>query len=220
MNFKAVLFDLDGTLLDTLGDLADSANAALAELGFAGHPVESYRYFVGDGMDMLVRRILPSESLDEQTISRCLSAIKEQYSRRWADKTKPYPGVSELLSALDQRQIAKTILSNKPHEFTVLTVEKLLGDFSFDIVRGVSDETPKKPDPAGALRIAEELSVEPAEILYLGDTDTDMRTANAADMYAAGVLWGFREAEELKANGAKTLLETPLDALKLLDDDL
>ena len=220
MNFKAVLFDLDGTLLDTLDDLADSANGALAELGFEGHPVESYRYFVGDGMNMLVRRILPSDKLDEQTISKCLSAVKEQYSRRWANKTRPYPGVCELLRALETRRIAKTILSNKPHEFTVLTVEKLLGDFSFDIVRGVSDETPKKPDPAGALRIAEELSVEPAEILYLGDTDTDMQTANAAGMYAAGVLWGFREADELKANGAKILLETPLDALKLLNNEL
>lgn len=191
-------------------------NAVLERFGFARHPLDSYRYFVGDAMDTLVRRTLPKERLGDATVDKCLAAVKEEYGRRWAESTVPYPGIAKLLSALEKAALPKAVLSNKPDEFTKLTVEKLLGRWSFVIVRGVGPDTPKKPDPAGALQIADELSIRPAEFLYLGDTNTDMQTANSAGMYAAGVLWGFRTAEELLANGAKVLVEQPCDVLKLL----
>ena len=216
MNFKAVIFDLDGTLLDTLNDLASSMNSVLARFNFPVHPVDSYRYYVGDGMDTLVRRTLPKQNCDSRTIAKCLKAVKEEYHAHWADSTKPYPGIPQMLTAIQNHSIPMCILSNKPHDFTELTVNKLLPAWSFKVIRGVSDLTPKKPDTAGALQICAELDVPPASVLYLGDTDTDMITANVAGMYPVGVLWGFRTAEELKSNGAKTLLAKPVDILTLL----
>ena len=216
MRFDAVIFDLDGTLLDTLDDIADSMNAALARFGFATHPVDAYRYFVGDGPGNLVRRTVPKEHLDAETIDNCDAANKAEYLRRYADKTKPYPGILEMLSALQGRGIPMVVLSNKPDELTQVTVKNLLPDFSFKIVRGVGPDVPAKPDPSGTLRIAEELQIAPRNFLYLGDTNTDMQTANSAGMYAVGAVWGFRTREELERSGAKTLAEKPQDILELL----
>lgn len=217
MEYKAVLFDLDGTLLDTLEDLANSMNMALTELGFPTHPVQAYRYFVGDGTGDLVKRTLPPGKLDEQTIARALAAQAKYYAKHWADNTKPYPGIGQLLCDLEDKSLPMVILSNKPDNFTQLTVNKLLGDWSFEIVRGVSPTVVRKPDPTAALLIAGEMRIPPQQFLYLGDTDTDMKTAVSAGMYPVGVLWGFRDAEELKQNGAKTLAEKPHDILKLLN---
>lgn len=193
-------------------------NSALIRFGFSPYPTDSYRYFVGDGTEYLIRRVLPNNHLDEQTISKCLTAMREEYSRHWADNTKPYPGIPELLWALEKRNIPKAVLSNKPDDFTQITVEKLLPHWSFRIVRGAEPSVPKKPHPAGALEIAKKLAIPPREFLYVGDTNTDMQTACSAGMYAVGVLWGFRDAEELLANGAKRLVEKPEDILALLDN--
>jgi len=206
-------------LLDTLVDIADALNAALTKLGFPTHPTNSYRYFTGGGMDGLVRRILPENRRDEQTLSKCLTAAKEEYHKRWANHTRPYPGIPELLDALEKLKIPKIVLSNKPDEFTQIMVKKLLSCWSFRIVRGANSSSPKKPDPAVALEIADELQIPPEKFLYLGDTNTDMLTANAAGMYAAGVLWGFRSDEELASNGAKILVKTPSEVLTILDVD-
>ena len=168
-------------------------------------------------MDCLARRALPKEHLDEETINKCMSGARKEYSKHWSDNTKPYAGIGKLLSELDKLGIAKAVLSNKPDEFTRLTVEKLLPKWSFDIVRGLGPEVPKKPDPGGALQIAQELHIQPREFIYLGDTNTDMQTAGSAGMFAVGVLWGFRDAEELQANGAKVLVKKPLDVLDLLE---
>jgi len=167
-------------------------------------------------MDNLTRRVLPADSINEDTVEKCLAAMHKEYQKRWDRKTKPYPGIAELLSALDQCDLTKVILSNKPDDFTKMTVEKLLAKWSFKIVRGVRPDVPRKPDPAGALEIAEELNIPTSQFLYIGDTNTDMQTANSAGMYAVGALWGFRTAEELKQNGAKTLVEKPTDVLGLL----
>jgi len=121
-----------------------------------------------------------------------------------------------MLAALEESALPRAVLSNKPHEFTCVTVEKILSGFSFDVVRGAMPSMPRKPDPAAALQIAKQLQVPPGNILYLGDTNTDMQTANAAGMFAAGALWGFRTADELLGSGAKVLLEEPLDVLSLL----
>ena len=217
MKYKAVLFDLDGTLLNTLEDLADSTNCVLQRLGFPVHASHAYKYFVGDGMMNLVRRALPEGSgNDEELAAKCLAAVKEEYARRWRDKTRPYPGVPEMLDALKQRGIKLVVLSNKPDEFTKLTVETLLSRWTFDAVLGERPSVARKPDPAGAFEIARMIGVPPGEFLYLGDTATDMCTAVSAGMYPVGALWGFRTAEELTANGAKTLIREPAELLHLL----
>lgn len=191
-------------------------NASLIRLGFPPHPVDAYRYFVGDGTDSLARRVLPKGHLDEKTVSECLAGMKDEYSRRWSDSTKAYDGIAELLTGLEECGLAKAVLSNKSDEFTKITVNSLLCNWSFAIVRGVSDSVPKKPDPAGALQIAEDLKTDPSRIAYLGDTNTDMQTANSAGMYAVGALWGFRDSQELLANGAKVLAKRPEDVLDIL----
>ncbi|MFC1633542.1 HAD family hydrolase [Planctomycetota bacterium] len=212
-----MLFDLDGTLLDTLADIANSANAALVRLGFPTHPVDAYRYFVGDGSDCLIRRVLPEDYRDELTVKKCHKVALDEYAKRWAENTQPYPGILELLSELEKRGVPKAVLSNKHDNFTKIIVEKLLPGTSFHIVRGALPSVPIKPDPTAALQIAEEMNIPPARFLYLGDTNTDMQTATAAGMFGAGVLWGFRTAEELTAHGAKALLKTPDEVLNLLD---
>ncbi len=215
MNYKAVLFDLDGTLLDSLEDLADSMNAVLRRNGHPEHPLEAYRYFVGDGVEALARRVLPEGHRDEAAIAACIEQMREEYKDRWDKKTRPYPGIPELLDALTERAVKLGVLSNKPDATTRTMVAALLPRWSFDDVVGARPEVPRKPDPAGALEIARRLAVAPAEFLYLGDTDTDMKTAVAAGMFPVGALWGFRDAEELTASGAKVLIEKPTDLLGL-----
>lgn len=216
MNYKAVIFDLDGTLLDTIDDLADSMNFVLDRFQYSTHGVDKYKYFVGDGMLTLVKRALPPEVCTEETANQCLEAMREEYAQRWADKSKPYKGIPELLNALQAKGIKINILSNKPHEFTQEVVKKLLPDWSFEIIFGERKGIPKKPDPAGALEICSMLGLNPEQVLYLGDTNTDMMTANAAGMHAVGVTWGFRPAEELLEHGAKVLIDAPEELLALL----
>jgi phosphoglycolate phosphatase len=196
-------------------DIANSANAALARFGFPIHPTDSYRYFVGDGRDCLVRRALPKEHRDDQTIGKCAAIVTEEYGKRWVENTKPYAGIPELLSALQKLGVIMAVLSNKPHEFTQLMVDQLLSDWSFHVVLGLKPSMPPKPDPGGALQIAKELDIAASEFVYLGDTNTDMKTANAVGMYAAGALWGFRTADELLKSGAKVLVDRPSDVLSL-----
>ena len=214
----AVLFDLDGTLLDTLEDLADATNAALGELGLPPHPLEDYKQFVGDGIENLIRRALRQERPDDALLARGIELARGQYARRWAEKTRPYPGIAELLDALTTRRIPMAVLSNKPDEFTRLCVERLLPNWQFQVVQGASDNLPRKPHPGGALAIAAEILVVPADVLYLGDTNTDMQTAVAAGMFPVGALWGFRTAEELLSNGAAALAGTPGDVLHWVAD--
>ncbi len=214
--FKAILFDLDGTLLDTLADIANSMNAVLSAHGHLTHSLDKYRYFIGDGMHNLVKQAVPKDALNDSSFEKYLAAAKAEYANRWAETSKPYEGIGELLDEIEKLNLKTAILSNKPHEFTKLTVEKLLPNWQFDIVQGVSDTVPAKPDPKGALQIAKDLKIEPKDFLYLGDTNTDMQTANNVGMYPVGVLWGFRDAEELLANGAKTLINHPSQILELL----
>ena len=215
-DIKAVLFDLDGTLLDTLTDLADSMNVVLSGFGFSMHSREAYRYFVGDGMEMLAHRVLPEEQRTPSMIQRCAEAMRVRYQEHWADSSAPYQGVPELLDALIRRDLCLNILSNKPDDFTRLMVNHFLPDWRWNQVRGARPEMPRKPDPVGALAVAEQLNFAPHQFLYLGDTNTDMRTATAAGMYPVGALWGFRTRQELDESGAKTVLHHPLDLLQLL----
>jgi phosphoglycolate phosphatase len=216
MSRRAALFDLDGTLLDTLDDLADSMNAALAGLGFPTHPVEPYKQFVGDGVEHLAQRALPGEARNEENVLACVAAMREQYAERWAAKTRPYDGVVELLSQLRQRGVRTAVLSNKPDDFTVLMVGHYFADAALEVVRGARPGVPKKPHPAGALAVAETMGLDVSEFLYVGDTNTDMQTATSAGMFAVGVTWGFRSAAELQENGADALIDHPSQLLELL----
>ncbi|MFZ2447087.1 MAG: HAD family hydrolase [Syntrophobacteraceae bacterium] len=216
-HFAAVLFDADGTLLDTLDDLADSMNDTLRHFGFPPHATERYKYFVGDGMENLVRRSVPdSVRNDPATISGCLKMMRAQYERNWNNKTRPYAGIPELLDGLAARGVKMAILSNKPDDFMQLMTRELLPAWRFEVVMGERPPTPRKPDPTSALAIAGTLAVRPEDFLYLGDTATDMLTANAAGMFAVGALWGFRPSGELAEAGAKKLIATPAELLELL----
>lgn len=214
---KCVLFDLDGTLVDSLADLADSMNRVLTRQGLPPHPVQAYRYFVGNGITKLVQRALPAEAQQQDIIQDCVRKMRQEYALHWADTTRPYPGIAELLDTLATRGIEMAILSNKPDELTQEVVRTLLPEWNFAAVAGARETIPKKPAPAGALRIANLLHREPADFLYLGDTNTDMQTARAARMFAIGALWGFRTANELKENGAQALLALPMELCPLLD---
>lgn len=215
--YEAVLFDLDGTLLDTLEDLGESANTALRNHGLAEHPIDAYRIFVGDGVATLISRAAPDARPGEELHSSLVRAFREEYARRWDNVTKPYDGIAEMLDDLQRRGLRCTVLSNKPHDFTKLCVERFLGNWTFDIVQGVSDTVPPKPDPAGAKGVCARLEVPPERFVYLGDTNTDMRTANAAGMFAVGVTWGFRSAEELREFGADALIDHPSELARLLE---
>jgi phosphoglycolate phosphatase len=210
------MFDLDGTLLDTLEDLADSMNAVLAEAGHPVHPLDPYRYFVGDGMENLARRAAP-EGTDDATVKRLAASMSAAYDTNWHNKTRPYPGIPGFLDAVAGLGVPMTVLSNKPDVFTQVVVKHYFGD-RFRFVRGAMDGVPKKPDPAGALAIAEALGVEPGKFLYLGDTNTDMRTGLAAGMHTVGVAWGFRPVEELVGAGARAIIDAPREALRFLSD--
>ena len=216
LKYPAIIFDLDGTLLDTIEDLADSMNQVLTDLGFPTHTVGDYKFFVGEGVEPLIRRALPEDQLRPELLDQCLGALREEYSRRWENKTRPYAGIPDLLDHLNGMGLRMAILSNKLDHFTRIMVAKLLPRWKFDPVFGARPAVPKKPDPAGALEIAQALHLAPNHFVYLGDTGIDMKTASAAGMVPVGVLWGFRPADELKDQGAKWLIEKPTDLISLI----
>ena len=216
MQFKAVCFDLDGTLLDSLADLANCTNKILLKRGFPEHPEDAYRYFVGDGAKMLMTRVLPEEIRNESLIEECRQDFETAYRECWDEQTVPYENIPELLNALYRRKLKLTVLSNKPHEFTLLAVNNLLPSWDFEMILGQREGVPHKPDPAGMLEICEKLKIPSSSFMYLGDTATDMKTSVAAGCFSVGVLWGFRSEEELRDNGAKAIVKDPLDVLDLL----
>ena len=213
MKFKAVLFDLDGTLLNTLEDLADAVNSVLQEAGFPTHPVDAYRYFVGNGITKLVERTLPASEATPQKIHAYVEKVEAAYQKNWNAKTRPYDGILEMLAALDARGLDLAVLSNKPHNATLQTSGYFLKDAPFKLIYGARPGVPVKPDPSAAIEIARELGHDPGDFAYLGDTSTDMKTARAAGMFAFGVTWGFRPREELLEHGAQKLLDHPMELM-------
>ena len=213
---RAALFDMDGTLLDTLDDIADAMNVVLERRGLPRHPTEAYKGFIGDGVEQLARRVQPGGRADEETVVRYITEFREEYARRDDARTRPYPGIPELLDGLVGRGMSLAILSNKPHGFTVRLAQRLLVRWPFDPVLGSRRSVPKKPDPTAALQVAGQLGIPPEQWLYLGDTRTDMETAVGAGMLPVGVLWGFRGADELAAGGARHIIERPGELLALL----
>jgi phosphoglycolate phosphatase len=217
MTHSAVLFDLDGTLLDTLDDLGDSMNTVLAGLGYPQHSIESYRYFVGDGVRNLVLRALPEQvRADAAAVDRAVPLMRDEYARRSTQKTRLYDGVAEMLDGLVVRGVKLSILSNKPHPATREVVRHYMSRWTFDAVLGQRPGVPIKPDAGAALEVCRLLSLPAGSFLYLGDTNTDMQTARAAGMFAVGAVWGFRTAEELRAAGAAALAAHPMEVLDLI----
>ena len=216
----AVFFDLDGTLLDSIEDLADSMNAVLERNGLPVHPLESYLYFVGDGAASLVDRALPEGLATSDDARRgFLEEYRTEYAGRWRSKSRLYDGVTEMLDRLvEMDDILLTVLSNKPHLFTAQCVEHFLDGWDFSMVLGQRDEVPRKPDPAGALEIAERLGVPVEDCLFVGDTSVDILTGRAAGMRTVGVLWGFRPESELRDAGAHSVIASPGDLLECLTD--
>lgn len=212
---KAVLFDLDGTLVNSLFDLGASTNYALEKMGFPTHETEKYKYFVGDGMAKLIERALPESKRDKETIKTTLDIFMEHYRAHYVDKTVPYDGISELLDKLTG--VKKAVISNKADEMVIPLTKKLLGD-RFDIVCGKREGYPTKPDPTLTLEIIGELGVEPKECIFVGDSGMDMAVAKNSGCVAVGVLWGFREKEELLANGADYIISSPDEILHILEE--
>jgi len=211
---KVIIFDLDGTLLDTLEDIATSVNYVLSKYKKEPIEVEKYRYLVGNGALKLIQDVLPQES--EESIKDALSIFEKHYATQYDRNTKLYDGIAKLLTFLQKRGVKMAILSNKPDSFTKLCAIKYLRNWKFEAVYGIRDGVPRKPDPAGAFEIMKELHVEPKECLYMGDTKTDMITAKSANIDSIGVLWGFRDKEELEQNGAKYISTSPADVIKLI----
>ena len=214
---KAVLFDLDGTLVNSLEDLAASTNYALAKFGFPAHETEKFKYFVGDGMPKLIERVLPENSRDVETHKEVLKIFMNHYRLHYADKTTVYDGINEVLQELKSQNLKIAVISNKAQEMASVVVKKLLG-CEFDIVCGKRAEYPAKPDPALTLKLIGELGVKPKECVIVGDSAMDCKTAVNAGCISIGVLWGFRTKAELLENKANYIAEKPYDIIDIIKE--
>lgn len=218
MKKKAVIFDLDGTLSDSISSIKYCGDRALAVCGYAPFPESDYKYFVGDGAANLVKRALLASG-DSKLVhfDEVFTAYKEFFAVDCMYEVKPYEGIPQLLAALKERGLSLAVLSNKPHLQTLGVIAALFGEDCFDVVLGQQEGIPIKPDPAGVFEIMKQLKVSAKEVLYLGDTATDMKTGKSAGAYTLGVLWGFRERAELEEAHGDAIIEHPLEALKYLD---
>lgn len=212
---KAVIFDLDGTLLDTLEDIAISVNAVLNELGKEPIEVSRFRYLVGEGALQLMKNAMPNE--EESYYHNALELFEKHYAKQYAQNTKMYEGISKVLTYLQVKGVHLTVLSNKPDSFTKKCVLKYLRNWDFGAVYGVRENIPRKPAPEGVYDILEDLHVKAEEVVFIGDTKVDMQTAKAANITSIGVLWGFRDEEELRENGADFIAKTPSELIKILE---
>lgn len=207
---QAVLFDLDGTLTNTLEDIAFAMNRALRLHHLPEHPVDAYRYLVGNGAKVLAQRAVGQRADLAEQVQRDYQAYYETHN---LVRTKPYDGIPALLEGLQRKGLKLCVFSNKPHADTCHVVEHFFPGVNFAVVRGQQDGVPVKPDPAGALLVAQELSILPENFLYVGDTDVDMLCARRASMHPVGAVWGFRDEAELRQAGAERLAQHPEELL-------
>jgi len=214
MHLHAAIFDLDGTLVDSLADIATAMNHSLTLHGLPAHPVADYRHFVGEGVRVLVRKATPAG--DEKLHASVLAAYRAYYADHLFDQTRAFPGIPAMLAQLAAEGVRLAVLSNKSDTFTKRLVEGLLPGVPFTAVYGERPGVPRKPDPTAALGVAAELGVTPADCAFVGDTPVDMDTARNAAMYGIGVTWGFRSPEELRAHGARSLATTADELLAAL----
>ena len=215
---KAVIFDLDGTLTNTLKSLWKSTNMALATAGLPPHEIDSYKYFAGNGAKELIRKSLIADG-DTELVH--FDSVMEAYNRIFEEycmyKVKPYDGIPELLKALKEKGLHLAVNSNKPQPRTVDVVEEIFGKDTFDLLVGQCEERRRKPAPDGVNYILEQLHLNKEDVLYIGDTCTDMQTGKSAGVFTVGALWGFRDRQELVENHADAIIEKPLELLQYID---
>ena len=212
--YKAVIFDLDGTLLDTLSDIAISANHVLENYNHSPLPIGDYKLLVGQGASQLFKDLLPELTDEEQ--NSALALFEKHYATQFSKNTKIYEDINKVLTFFQVRNIKMAILSNKPNAFTKKCAIKYLRNWKFDAVYGIRDGIKRKPDVEGVDEILKELDVKASETLFVGDTKVDMLTAKNSNMDSIGVLWGFREREELVEHGAKFIVNEPIEIIKLI----
>lgn len=215
--YKLFIFDLDGTLADTVESIAYSANRSIEEAGFVPHEVCRYREFAGDGVKELIRRTLAAAGDAElNNYNQVFSRYNEIFVDNCLYKVSAYDGIREFLDKLKEKGVKIAVLSNKPHDRTVDVVEALFGRGYFDIIQGQTDSIERKPSPEGALMIAGKLQAAPEECVYVGDTNTDMITGKSSNMLTVGVTWGFRDREELEKHNADRIIDSPSELMGLL----
>ena len=214
---KGVIFDLDGTTLNTLDDIIDSFNQTAAEAGYAPRSRDAIRMGVGRGFRILVDRVLP-EAGDEEEREKLALRYRENYAQHYANKTRPYEGIIELLKKLQSDGIKMAVDSNKSDFFVKSLIEKNFPGIEFTDVMGSLPEYPLKPDPGRALKMIEDMGLEKDEVIYVGDSETDMKTAVNAGVFPLGCLWGFRDEKTLKENGAAFIAETPEEIYRLIKE--
>ncbi|OFX17219.1 MAG: hypothetical protein A2033_00935 [Bacteroidetes bacterium GWA2_31_9] len=217
MRYKAIIFDLDGTLLNTLDDLADSVNMVLKEHSFPVHDVEAYKLFVGDGAFELISRALPESNRESEFIKNLVNQFQAIYNNLCLAKTRPYDNIINVLKELQRRNIILNILSNKPHQFTVSIVNHYFGEINFSQVWGEKSDFPRKPNPASALEISKLIDIAPSEIIFVGDSIIDIKTAIAAGMYPVGVSWGYHNVKKLEDAAVKLIIDKPENIFNILD---
>ena len=214
--YKGIIFDLDGTLVDTLGDIAASMNKALELHGFPQLPTEEYRDKVGSGIRRLAYLALPIEVRSEETAVRVAEDAAKYYADTPLDFSRPYPGIQELIAVLGQRKVKKAVLTNKPDIAAQKVIAGLFPAGSFDMVQGEVFGQPRKPDPACVWELLVDLDITPAGIIFAGDSEIDMETAVQSGCYPLGVKWGYRSTETIVMAGACRVIEKPLELLDLL----
>ncbi len=215
---EALIFDLDGTLADSLGDIGGAMNDVLIELGRQPHPLSAYKTFVGEGVEHLVRQATHSEEVQPVPLGDIVARYRQFYRQRNHASSLPYAGIAEMLDAMVLRKIPMAVLSNKLDEPTRHLVSHHFARWNFAAVRGERPGVPRKPDPTAAIEIAQALSVPAASIGFVGDTAYDMKAAVAAGMQPIGVLWGFRDRHELMSAGAKYLLSHPSELVAIVEN--
>jgi phosphoglycolate phosphatase len=212
---QAYIFDLDGTLIDSLADIAESINRMLDDRGYPRCQPGDFKQMVGDGMEKLVERALPESVREEKLILTCVEEYRAHYDTLWNAQTRPYEGIHEMLAELKARGVKLGVISNKAHRFTVPMTEHFFGREIFDHILGQRAEVPRKPDPAGAHEMAAVLGVDVTACAYVGDSGIDMAFAKNSGMLGIGVSWGFRSVEELREHGARMIVDHPRELLTL-----
>lgn len=215
--YKLIIFDLDGTLADTLQDLADAVNYALDVHGFPIHPLESFRYFVGNGVPKLIERAVPEEKRNTEILESVKKDFSYYYNIHSLDKTESYRGITDMLKLIKKMGISTAVATNKSEEFVNAILQKLFPEFRFDAVMGGVENMPKKPDPAIVHKILSVLKIRHDEAVFAGDSDVDVHTAKNAGMKSIGCLWGFRDYNELEKAGADHIVSKPSEIVEILN---
>lgn len=214
MTYRAIIFDLDGTLVDTLTDLGNAMNMALADFALTGHSIESYRQMIGNGLSKLAQRALPNKK--QHCENEVLAAMKQYYRRNYLKNTYLYDGIKQILSKLQDKDIRLAVLTNKDQDMAEKIIMHFFGDSLFEYIVGTTGSGPVKPDSNATKELMGSMSLKPEDFLFVGDSGVDMDTAAAAGIRSVGVAWGFRGKAELAEHNADIIIENPEQLLALL----